>query len=150
MNDPAGVVRAVSVEQEYLFYRAEVKHEDDLIGQRINWFMASQAFLLTALAIAHKGETNMPSPTNNPFFPLVPIVALIASMFIFAGVIAGTVALSNWRARVRELVREHPQLPYVKNEAWIVPAAWSGPLVTPLAFISAWLYLLAHGYGMIG
>ena len=141
---------AVPVDQLYQFYRAEVKHEDDLIGQRINWFMAGQAFLLVALAIVHKGDEAMPSPTNNPFFPMVPIVALIASVFIFAGVIAGTVALAHWRTAVRNLVREHPGLPYVQNEAWIVPAAWSGPLITPLAFIAAWLYLLAYGYGLIG
>ena len=142
--------RTVPVDQLYQLYRAEVKHEDDLIGQRINWFMAGQAFLLVALAIVHKGDEAMPSPTNNPFFPMVPIVALIASVFIFAGVIAGTVALAHWRTAVRKLVREHPTLPYVHNEAWIVPTAWSGPLITPLAFIAAWLYLLAHGYGLLG
>ncbi|MBM3218976.1 MAG: hypothetical protein FJZ38_09895 [Candidatus Rokubacteria bacterium] len=142
--------RPLPVDQLYQFYRYEVKHEDDLIGQRINWFMAGQAFLLVALAIVHKGDAAMPSPINNPFFPMVPIVALIASVFIFAGVIAGTVALGHWRTAVRKLVREYPDLPYVQNEAWIVPAAWSGPLVTPLAFIAAWLYLLAHGYGILG
>jgi hypothetical protein len=150
MNERAGRGRALPVDQLYQFYRAEVKHEDDLIGQRINWFMAGQAFLLVALAIVHKGDEAMPSPINNPFFPMVPIVALIASVFIFAGVIAGTVALAHWRTAVRNLVREHPDLPYVQNEAWIVPAAWSGPLITPLAFIAAWLYLLAHGYGIFG
>ena len=139
----------VPVDQLYQFYRNEVKHEDDLIGQRINWFMAGQAFLLVALAIVHKGEAAMPTPGNNPFFPMVPIVALIASVFIFAGVIAGTVALAHWRTAVRNLVRENPDLPYVHNEAWIVPAAWSGPIITPLAFIAAWLFLLAHGYGVL-
>ena len=141
--------RTLPVDQLYQFYRAEVKHEDDLIGTRINWFMAGQAFLLVALAIVHKGEEAMPSPTNNPFFPMVPIVALIASVFIFAGVIAGTFALAHWRTKVRELVRAYPELPYVQNEPWIVPAAWSGPLITPLAFIGAWLYLLGYGYGIL-
>jgi hypothetical protein len=139
----------MTVDQLYQFYRAEVKHEDDLIGQRISWFMASQAFLLTALAIAHKGETAMPSGKNNPFFPMVPIVALVASILIFAGVIAGTVALAHWRTKLRRLVSEYPELPYVRNEPWIVPAAWSAPLIIPLAFISAWVYLLAHGYGIL-
>jgi hypothetical protein len=30
-----------------------------------------------------------------------------------------------------------------------VPAAWSAPLALPLVFIGAWLFLLAHGYGVI-
>ena len=73
--------------------RNEVKHEDDLIGQRVNWFTASQAFLLVSLAIAHRGETHMPTPGNNTLFPLVPIVALSSSVLIFFGVIAGIAAL---------------------------------------------------------
>ena len=49
-------IRAVAAADEYATLRNEVKHEDDLIGQRVSWFMASQAFLLVSLAIAHKGE----------------------------------------------------------------------------------------------
>jgi len=130
----------------FLVLRNEVKHEDDLIGQRLNWFTASQAFLLVSLAIAHKGETAMPTPANNNLFPLVPIVALSSSILIFAGVIAGIGALAQWRARLRALARRHPELPYVAYEKLIVPAAWSAPLVMPLVFISAWVFLLAHGY----
>jgi hypothetical protein len=133
----------------FLVLRNEVKHEDDLIGQRLNWFTASQAFLLVSLAIAHKGETAMPTPANNTFFPLVPIVALSSSILIFAGVVAGIAALAQWRARLRALARRHPELPYVAHEHLIVPAAWSAPLVMPLVFIGAWLFLLAHGYRLI-
>ena len=129
--------------------RGEVKHEDDLIGQRVNWFTASQAFLLVSLAIAHKGEAAMPTPANNNLFPLVPIIALSSSFLIFCGVIAGIAALSQWRARLRVLTAGHPELPYVAHAAWIVPAAWSAPILMPLVFIGAWLYLLAHGYGVL-
>jgi hypothetical protein len=134
----------------YSVLRAEVKHEDDLIGQRVNWFTASQAFLLVSLAIAHKGETDMPTPVNNIFFPMVPVVALCSSFLIFAGVIAGIFALAQWRGRLRRLARRHPELPYVKYDQFIVPAAWSAPIFMPLVFILAWLFLLAHGYGVIG
>lgn len=133
----------------YQVLRAEVKHEDDLIGQRVNWFTASQAFLLVSLAISHKGETEMPNPLNTTLFPIVPIVALSSSVLIFAGVIAGMVALAQWRARLRRLARRHPELPYVKYERLIVPAAWSAPLIMPVVFIVAWAYLLAYGYGII-
>ena len=134
----------------YQVLRAEVKHEDDLIGQRVNWFTASQAFLLVSLAIAHKGETDMPNPVNNTLFPLVPIVALSSSVLIFAGVIAGIFALAQWRGRLRRLSRRHPELPYVRYDQFIVPAAWSAPVLMPIVFIIAWLFLLAHGYGIIG
>ena len=130
----------------YQTLRNEVKHEDDLIGQRVNWFTASQAFLLVSLAIAHKGETAMPTPVNNHLFPLVPIVALSASIFIFLGVIAGISALAQWRGRLRRLTQENPWLPRLIHDWWIVPAAWSAPIALPLIFISAWVVLLVHGY----
>ena len=142
-------IRAVAAADEYATLRNEVKHEDDLIGQRVSWFMASQAFLLVSLAIAHKGETDMPTSANNNLFPLVPVVALVSSVLIFFGVLAGTLALSQWRERLKALAQRNPQLPYVKYESFIVPAAWSGQLIAPLVFIAAWVYLLGHGYGFL-
>lgn len=41
--------------------RDEIVHEDNLMSNRLNWFTASQSFLLTALAIAHRGDVAMPS-----------------------------------------------------------------------------------------
>jgi hypothetical protein len=129
--------------------RSEIKHEDDLIGQRVSWFTASQAFLLTALAIAHQGQTTLPTPTNNALFPLIPIVALCSSILIFCGVVGGIAALSQWRARFRALVSRHPETPRVVNDGWIVALGWSAPLALPLVFIVAWAYLLVHGYSGI-
>lgn len=129
--------------------RSEIKHEDDLIGQRVSWFTASQAFLLTALAIAHQGQTTLPTPTTNALFPLIPIVALCSSILIFCGVVGGIAALAQWRARFRALVSRHPETPRVVNDGWIVALGWSAPLALPLVFIVAWAYLLVHGYSGI-
>jgi hypothetical protein len=131
----------------YDIVRSEIKHEDDLIGQRVSWFTASQAFLLTALAIAHQGKTTLPTTSNNALFPLVPIVALCSSVLIFCGVVAGIAALAQWRARLRMLAARYPDLPRLANDRWIVVLGWSAPLVLPLVFIVAWVYLLAHGLG---
>src|ERR1041384_3136957 len=105
--------------------RNEIKHEDDLIGQRVSWFTASQAFLLTALAIAHQGKTTLPTPENNALFPLIPIVALCSSVLILCGVIAGIAALSQWRTRLRELLDRHPELPRLFHDGWIMVMGWS-------------------------
>ena len=126
--------------------RSEIKHEDDLIGQRVSWFTASQAFLLTALAIAHQGRTTLPTPSNNALFPLIPIVALASSVLIFCGVIAGIAALSQWRAHLRDLMERRPDLPRLMNDGWIMAMGWSAPVALPLVFIIAWVYLLSHGY----
>ena len=138
--DEDGVSRAFET------IRSEIKHEDDLIGQRVSWFTASQAFLLTALAIAHQGKTALPTPSTNALFPLIPIVALCSSVLIFAGVIAGIAALVQWRHRLRALAHLHPEVPRLKHDGWIITMGWSPPLVLPIVFIIAWTYLLIHGY----
>ena len=64
-----------NVEEQALFtryrlIRDEIVHEDGLIGQRLGWFLASQAFLLSALATANGSERRMPAWSTNYFFPL--------------------------------------------------------------------------------
>src|SRR5258708_12842907 len=36
--------------REYVFFREELRHEDNLINQRVSWLVGSQAFLLGAFA----------------------------------------------------------------------------------------------------
>jgi hypothetical protein len=115
----------------------------------VSWFTASQAFLLTALAIAHQGKTTLPTSQNNALFPLIPIVALASSILILCGVIAGISALSQWRARLHELLDRRPELPRLLNDGWIMAMGWSAPLALPIVFIVAWVYLLSHGYSTI-
>ena len=130
----------------YDVIRSEIRHEDDLIGQRVSWFTASQAFLLTALAIAHQGKATLPTAENNHLVPLVPIVALASSILIFCGVLAGIAALSQWRARLHLLASRYPDLPRLTSDRWIITLGWSAPIVLPLVFIVAWTYLLVHGF----
>jgi hypothetical protein len=139
MSDP-------DVDTLFQVIRSEIKHEDDLIGQRVSWFTASQAFLLTALAIAHQGKTSLPTPSNNALFPLIPIVALCSSILIFCGVLAGIGALFQWRNRLNALASRYPDVPRLANDAWIMALGWSVPIALPLVFIIAWVYLLLHGY----
>ena len=41
-------------EDFYKLIRGQIEHEDNLIGTRLNWFMASQSFLFSAYAIVRK------------------------------------------------------------------------------------------------
>jgi hypothetical protein len=139
MNDP-------DIERLFQTIRSEIKHEDDLIGQRVSWFTASQAFLLTALAIGNREATALPSPGTNALFPLIPIVALSSSILILCGVVAGIGALFQWTARLRALSRRHPEAPSLTHDAWIMALGWGVPVALPIVFIIAWAYLLIHGY----
>jgi hypothetical protein len=115
----------------YKTVRDEIAHEDNLAGTRLSWFMASQAFLLSALAIAYKGYNSaLPNMKNDFFFPLIPIMAISSCTLILLGIIAGGVALRRWRRG---------------RDGWIMPFGWIAPLGLPIVFGLAWIYLLIRG-----
>ena len=130
----------------YKAIRDEIAREDNLISSRLSWFTASQSFLLTALAIAQSGKQEYPTASNNYLFPLVPIAALLSSLLILAGVVAGCLALIRWRGMLEALPQVTPAYPRIHRDAWIVGLGWSAPLGLPFIFVAAWIYLLAIGY----
>jgi hypothetical protein len=130
----------------YKAVRDEIAHEDTLAGTRINWFLASQSFLLSALAIAHgKGDVFTPNPRNDFFFPLVPLLAIASCILIFLGIIAGAAAIRRWRRQLAQMVRQDPTLPSIGRDDWIIKSGWSAPILLPILFIVAWSYLLVAG-----
>ena len=117
-----------NVEEQALFtryrlIRDEIVHEDGLIGQRLGWFLASQAFL-------------------------VPIVAIGSCLLIFAGLLAGVATLQRWRLLMKtpEYSDIH-RLPRIARDAWIIRLGWAAPITLPVIFLFAWLYVLVQGIG---
>jgi hypothetical protein len=130
----------------YKTVRDKIAHEDNLAGTRLSWFMASQAFLLSALAIAYKGYNSaLPNTKNDFFFPLIPIMAISSCTLILLGIIAGGVALRRWRRVLREMLDKDPTLPAIGRDGWIMPFGWIAPLGLPIVFGLAWIYLLIRG-----
>ena len=132
----------------YRLIRDEIVHEDGLIGQRLGWFLASQAFLLAAMATANGGERRMPAWSTNYFFPLVPVVAIVSCLLIFAGLLAGVATLQRWRHLMKtpEYSDIH-SLPRIARDTWIIRLGWAAPVSLPMIFLFAWLYVLVQGIG---
>ncbi|HEX4084225.1 MAG TPA: hypothetical protein VHY22_04890 [Chthoniobacteraceae bacterium] len=131
----------------YKAVRDEIAHEDTLMGTRLNWFFASQAFLLTALAIANRtGGPVLPSPRNDFYFPLIPLLAITSCVLIALGIIGGAVAIRRWRRLLGQMIRQDPSLPAIGRDGWIMRLGWSAPVLLPLAFLAAWSYLLIAGF----
>src|SRR3954452_2050908 len=80
----------------------EIAQENSLMSNRLNWFITSQAFLLTALSIAHRGGAEWPNKRVDFLFPLVPIIGIFSCLLILAGIVAGMVVLWRWRSLKRE------------------------------------------------
>jgi hypothetical protein len=130
----------------YKVVRDEIAHEDNLAGTRLSWFLASQAFLLSAMAIAYKGPGHSyPNVTNDFFFPLVPLLAIGSCTLISLGIFAGWVALRRWRRLLHEMLLKDPMLPAIGRDGWILQFGWIAPLGLPILFGLAWIYLLIAG-----
>ncbi len=131
----------------YKTVRDEIAHEDNLAGTRLSWFIASQAFLLSALAIAHTvKEPTTPNPRNDFFFPLVPLLAVASCILILLGIIGGAVAMRRWRHVLNQMIRQDPSLPAIGRDGWIMRFGWCAPLLLPIVFLLAWSYLLVAGF----
>jgi len=130
----------------YKAIRDEIAHEDNLMGTRLSWFFASQAFLLSALAIAHSSKDNaIPNVRNDYYYPLVPVLAIASCILILLGIIGGAVAIRRWRRLLAQMIRQDPSLPAIGRDGWIMRFGWSAPLLMPLIFFLAWAYLLVAG-----
>jgi len=130
----------------YKAVRDEIAHEDNLAGTRLSWFLASQAFLLSALAIANKGAgPAYPSMKNDFFFPIIPLLAIASCILILLGIIAGGVVLRRWRRVLHAMIKKDPTLPAIGRDGLIMQFGWIAPLGLPIVFGLAWIYLLIAG-----
>lgn len=127
----------------YELIRARLEHEDGLIVNRLSWLMASQSFLFTAYAIAANG----PAPAaGRPLLllQLVPLIGVISTAFIYAGVLAAVRAMQWLLATCRARLPDESALgvPPIFTPPPIRRWGMAAPLFLPAVFLLAWLYLL--------
>ena len=99
----------------YRLIRGAIEHEDNLMSQRLNWFVASQSFLFTALAITQKDPGARLAHAMNFLYPLIPSLALVSCVLLSLSIFAGIAVLFQLRrellklyARQRELQPSQP------------------------------------------
>lgn len=155
MNGSEGVGKSqtfpdISPLEHYRVVRSQIEHEDNVISQRLNWFLASQSFLFTANAMV----LNAP-PT--PLFPhfretvrqltlLIPIVALGSCLMVYTTVIAGVLALRKLRefASRRPELQEIESLPPIHGSVLTQTLGLVAPLLLLLMFLIVWMLMLVH------
>ncbi len=123
--------------------REEIHFEHQLISNRMNWYLTSQSFLMTAFAIA--------GGAGHPYgwlTSLLPSIGIAISFLIFIGVLAAAVVVQILRARERALIAEAKELENVPNRklpTWTHVFGMAGPLVLPVIFVLAWCVCLLKG-----
>jgi hypothetical protein len=151
MQQPA----LIADEDVYKVIRGQIEHEDNLIAQRLNWFITSQSFLFSAYAITVSGlaPTVPPRSARNlqqmrDLLAMVPVVAILSSVLIFFTIAAGAIAMRNLRLQFKALTAQaqDTRLPPVQGVRGTRAMGMLAPLVLPIVFMTIWLMLLYRDY----
>lgn len=141
---------ASSALEHYKIIRAQIEHEDNLINQRLSWFVTSQSFLFTAYALLLNAPVQVRLPEisrqQNLLFLIIPLVAICTGLLIYTTIAAAMLAMHHLRVPVREhasRVGSH-DLPPVEGYRQTHALGHAAPLLMPLVFIVVWCILLAR------
>lgn len=131
--------------QEYTFFRDELRHEDNLINQRVSWLISSQAFLLGGFAtLINSGGSNPPAKLSNLKGAMVTGLPIAGILAVFAGYVTILAAVMHVHGIRRLLAsRRYKTMPSLHN--WHVlqlRMGLFGPLATPLIFVAFWIIIL--------
>ena len=131
--------------REHLFFREEMRHEDNLINQRVSWLISSQAFLLGGFAtlINSGGGGSVPAINNlkGVMVTGLPVAGILAVVAGYSTILA---AVSHVQG-IRQLMvnRSHRNMPSLHNWHTLqLRMGLFGPLVTPLIFVAFWIVIL--------
>ena len=132
--------------REYLFFREEMRHEDNLINQRVSWLIGSQAFLLGAFATLVNATGNTPAPSLDKLKGLMveglPIAGILAVLAGYSTILAAVIHVNGIRRYIQH--RQCRQMPSLYDWHLLTRRmGMIGPLVTPLIFVAFWIVVLA-------
>ena len=79
---------------------SEIKHEDELVGQRTTWLVISQSFLFgTFVAVlALPGATGMAAAYAKILLVLIPLVGVLMPIVVMLALSGAVSASRQWRA----------------------------------------------------
>jgi len=127
----------------------EIKHEDNLIGQRTTWLVMSQSFLFGAFAVllAEIDRAGTAPRLARLLLIVVPLVGVLLPALVLLAVSAAVFAIWQWRAErdlifkmpeAKKLDWPHPEHPVVLVLGQLLPVA------AALGFLLAWVYILVQ------
>jgi hypothetical protein len=127
---------------------SEIKHEDDLIGQRTTWLVISQSFLFgTFVAVVSLREgTSMAAALAELLIVVIPLVGVLLPGVVLLAVYAAAHAMQQWRAEQDRLcaMPEGKELewPRLKHRASVVRLGQMLPITVAVGFVVAWVAIM--------
>src|SRR5919109_2503578 len=148
MEEAKTIVESISGIQYYHIIRSQIEHEDNLINQRLSWFVASQAFLFSAYAILLNAPSQVRlqsfAAQQDILFPLIPLVGIGVSILIYVTIIAAMLATANLRRFLKSHVKDEEMalLPPVQGYRQTLLLGQASPVLIPFVFMISWIWLL--------
>ena len=127
---------------------SEIKHEDDLIGQRTTWLVISQSFLFgTFVAVlALPGETVMEAAYAKLLVVVIPLVGVLLPIVVLLALYAAASAIRQWRSEQDRLCEmpEGKELdwPRLRHRNEVVLLGNLLPVAVALGFALSWVAIM--------
>ena len=132
--------KATDFSQRYDRYCRQLDKEDQLINERINWLLVSQSLLFAAVGLSSEGVTSI-------ILKAVPWVGLFSSVGIGISVLAAVLSLKKYRKTLLDKVccpSSNPDecYPQLHRSKFNIALGLVSPIVLPLVFCVAWIYVI--------
>ncbi len=81
----------------YSLIRSQIEHEDNLIGQRLSWFVASQSFFFTAYAIvvSNLRQGVVAHHQQILLYHIIPLAGAVTCTLLYCTTLGGHFAIRN-------------------------------------------------------
>jgi hypothetical protein len=150
MEEGKTALESISRFQYYQIIRSQIEHEDNLINQRLSWFVAAQAFLFSAYAILLNAPSQVRlqsfAKQQEILFSLIPLVAIGVSILIYVTIIAATLAMANLRRLAKNYFEDNALLPPIQGYRKTFLLGQATPILIPFLFMSSWIVVLFKSF----
>ena len=126
----------------------EIRHEDNLIGQRMTWMVISQSFFFGTFATL-AGEATIVKAESGAvrlLLLLIPLVGVFLPLLVLVAMGAAHYAISQWRAE-RDRIFELPEAkklhwPHLKQWKTVSRLGQLLPVAASIGFMLAWVLIM--------
>jgi hypothetical protein len=115
-----------------------IAREDDLLGQRTSWVVATQAFLVSAQALSLQETSKNYAATVEVLIRFIPWAAIASLFLLYISIVAAVLELSKLRRLVPEASRE--RFDSTRFDVRVVGLA--APALLPMVFLFLWFTVL--------
>ena len=110
------------IEKKKIIYDAladQIKREDNLLNNRVSWFLAFQGFLFAAAAVIVDSDLETYQKIDAAKF--IAVFGVLLSICVLIGVMGAEFSLTNLKSRWKKIESDYDKFfppPYGKNIAW--------------------------------